>query len=190
MNIKKLVMMLTIGFVFLVTVIGGYFTLQYNGKQKDDSSLLKTNTIAHTVSIQENSLINEKTKIIKRYKYSLGNTITKEVIEKATPDILGLDRLGTEKYFKGKEYLMTEFNEVNVILVKYVANWPIGYYVVKSDNGIINVYNVDVKGELKFVEKADLMLDDLPVQDRLEIEKGKSFPNMELVIEMIEEYKS
>lgn len=194
MNFKRLCIMLTIVFVFLVSAIAGYFTLKYNSELKNNSSFLDKkgveNTTLQTVSLQRDAVINEKTKIIKRYKYSKGETTTKEVIEKATPDILGLDRLGAEKYFKSKEYLMTEFNEVNVILVKYIDIWPIGYYVVKGDSGVINVYHVDEKGELKFVEKADMQLDDLPPQDRKEIEKGKSFPNMDLVTEMIEEYKS
>lgn len=192
MNIKRLAVGIIIIFLFIISSIAGYFTIKYSnsfshgklGQNVDN----KNNKIAQPASVNIIQLINSNTKITKRDRYTKGAGIVVETVERPGPALIGQSREGTQQYFSNQNYLLTEFSSSGVVVIKDIPTWPPNYYVVKSDNNVINIYIADNKGDkLTLVQKADLDLDNLQTEERSEIEKGKIFKSLKDIEDMIEE---
>lgn len=202
MNFKKICISVLIIFAFAVSCIAGYYTLKYNNNAKTNtknnsvatdanvSAIIKQTPVTAAVSVGNNIVISEKTKIIKKYNYNMGIPTTKEDIEASGPDTLGMDRKAAEDYFNKQQFYMIDFDEKNVVLYKDINSWPPNYYVVKGEKGAVNIYYTDNNGKLKFLKKSQYTLDGLPTSDIEELEKGKSFPKLEDIDNMFDELTS
>lgn len=181
-------------YIFFILVVslalsfaGGYYaTLRYSSKFEDE----KPRVAAETTLFPTNTLVSQSTKIIKRHRYSIGMGYVKDVEEKPTPDILGMDKKSVEAYYKKSGYNLVEFTSKNVLVVKDMKLWPVGCTVVKGIDGVVAVYDVDKDGKLKFKEYTGILLENLPEQDRNDVIKGKIFEDVEEVYELLEEYDS
>lgn len=170
-----------------LSFIGGYYaTLRYSSKFEKE----KPRVTAETTLLPTNTVVSQSTRIIKRHRYSEGMPYSKDVEEKPTPDILGMDKKSVEVYYKNLGYNLVEFTSKEVLVVKDFEKWPPGCTVVKGSNGVIAIYDVDKDGNLKFKESTAILLEDLPEEDRKEVNQGKIFENVEEVYELLEEYAS
>jgi hypothetical protein len=195
MKLKKHIIIIIMFFVLITSFMAVYLTLKYNNQitSKDNIARAKAldnvldNTVKNT-SVDTIALINEKTQIIKTYKYK--DNINKQYIETPGPELLGLDREGARQYFKAKDFLLTEFSNKRVSLLSQSDTWAPNYYVIKSDGSLIIVYHSNEKGELKLEYKTQINPQDLPLEDRKLFEEGKAFKSIDEVNKVLEELNS
>jgi hypothetical protein len=201
-NMRKLSIGILIIIVFISSCIAGFYTLKHyykvsstnkitnlNDKSNIDSNNVKI-PVSAAVSTTDDVLISEKTKIVKRYNYNMGIPTTKEVIENAGPDVLGMNRQAADNYFNKQQFYISDFSSKNVTVFKDINSWPPNYYVVKAENGVVNIYKTDGTGKLQFLKKAQYDIGGLPATDLDELEKGKAFPNLEDINNMFDELNS
>lgn len=180
-----LVLILTLTFSFA----GGYIVTRLYAKNADIESEKETAEAANLLSNQD--LINSNTEIIKRLTYSInGATFLKELKERATSDVLGMDRVAAENYFKLKNFNMLDFTAKSVVLAKDINTWPTGCFVVMGKGEYIAIYEVDDNGSLKLRESTDIKLEYLPEEDRKEVIAGKIFESIDEAYWLLEEYSS
>jgi hypothetical protein len=201
MQLKKNIIIIIMFLVFITSSVAVYFALKYNNKFSKNSLAMDSaikNTSSDIVPIKNTSndiesLINEKTEIVITYKYKGG--IEKKVVEKPGPELLGRNREGAREYFKEnikyKDFLLTEFSNKRVSLLGQSDTWPPNYYVIKSDNSSIIVYQANDKGELRleYVDKK-IIPQDLPLEDRKIFEEGKACETLDDVNKVLEELES
>ena len=186
---KKYAVILVLAFTLIIVFSGGYIITQLYSKNAENQNKSETAEAANFLSNKD--LINENTQILKRLTYNKnGTTFSKESKEKASSDILGMDKLTAEKYFKLRGYNLMEFTLKSLIIAKDIDSWPPGCFVIKGSNDIIAVYEVDNLGNLKLKENTDLRLENLPEEDRKELESGKIFESLDEAYWLIEEYSS
>ncbi|MDF2672661.1 MAG: hypothetical protein K0R09_926 [Clostridiales bacterium] len=186
---KKFAVILVLTFTLIISFSGGYIITQLYSKNVENQNRDVTAEAANLLSNED--LINENTQILKRLTYNKnGTTFSKEINEKVTSDILGMDKITTEKYFKLRGYNLIEFSLKSLIITKDIDSWPPGCFVIKGSNDIIAVYEVDDSGNLKLKENTDLKLENLPEEDRKELETGKIFESLDEAYWLIEEYSS
>lgn len=186
---KKFAVILALVITLIVSFSGGYIITQLYTKNVENQNKGATAEAANLLSNED--LINENTQILKRLTYNInGTTFSKELNEKASSDILGMDKLTAEKYFKLRGYNIIEFTLKSLIITKDIDSWPPGCFVIKGSNDIIAVYEVDTSGNLKLKENTDLRLENLPEEDRKELESGKIFETLDEAYWLIEEYSS
>jgi hypothetical protein len=202
MNIKKIGVGIIIIFVFISSCIAGFYTIKYYQKGSKTNNItnlnnknnLKANNgvvpVSAPGSIESNIVISEKTKIIKKYNYNLGIPTTKEIVETAGPDIIGMDRKSAEDYFRKQQFYISDFNDKNITLFKDINTWPPNYYVVKVENEVVNIYYTDNNGKLQFLKRTPYDIGSLPTTDLEELQKGKSFPKLEDIDSMFDELNS
>ena len=186
MQLKKHIIIIIMFLFFMTSCVAVYFALKYNNSASKNS--IATDIPAKNTSSEVIALINEKTEIVKNYKYK--DDINKQFIEKPGPEILGMDREGARKYFKNQNFLLTEFTEKRLTLLSQSDIWAPNYYVVKSDKVVIVVYKADIKGELRLEFNTEIKAQELPLEDRKVFEEGKAFENIDSVYEMLDELKS
>jgi hypothetical protein len=191
---KKIVLFLVLVFTFVVSSFAGYFTaLRYanqNAKRQVDSNVVVSNVSAETTDLPTRNVISRNTQIIKKHRYIKGMEYIKEVKEMPNEENIGMDMNLAERYYKDKGYTIIEFTPEKVILSKDIEQWPPDSYIVKGENGIIVIYKSDPSGNITKVEDTDIKLDILPLQDKEEVIKGKSYESMEQVEQLLEEYGS
>lgn len=189
MRVSKFGLALILTLTLIISFTGGYFVTKLYNKEADSQNRKAT---AETVNLLSNGdLINQNTQVLKRLSYSKnGALFTKELNEKATNDILGMDKETAEKYFKLRGYNLLEFTEKIVIVSKDIDSWPPGCFVIKSNGDSIAVYEVDESGNLKLKENTELKLENLPEEDRREVQLGKIFESIDEAYWLLEEYSS
>lgn len=186
---KKFTVILILTFTLIISFIGGYFATKYFNKSTENQDAKLTAEAANLLS--NNDLINENTQILKRLTYNKnGTTFSKELKETPTSDILGMDKVTAEKYFKLRGYNLIEFTLKEVLVEKDIDTWPPGCFVIKGNNDLIAVYEVDESGNLKLKENTELKLENLPEEDRKEVELGKVFESLDEAYWLLEEYSS
>lgn len=189
MRFSKFAMALILILTLTVSFTGGYFITKLYTKNADSQNEKTTAEAANLLS--EHDLINSNTMIIKRLTYNKnGSTFSKELKENATSDVLGMDRINAEKYFKQKDFNLIEFTSKSVILAKDIDSWPPGCFVIKGNGEYIAIYEVDEKGALKLKENTDIKLEYLPEEDRKEVNSGKMFETIDEAYWLLEEYSS
>lgn len=189
MRISKVVIGLVLTLSLIISFAGGYIITKFHTKNVEIPNGKETAEAAHLLSNPD--LINEATQILKKMTYTKnGALFSKEVNEKATSDILGMDKATAEKYFKLRGYNLLEFTDKKVTISKDIDSWPPGCFVVKANNDIISVYEVDESGNLKLKENTELKLESLPEEDRKELEIGKIFESLDEAYWLLEEYSS
>jgi hypothetical protein len=186
---KKFAVILVLTLTLIISFTGGYFATKYYNKNAENQDSKLTAEAANLLS--NHDLINENTQILKRLTYNKnGTTFTKELKEKPTSDILGMDKVTAEKYFKLRGYNLMGFTPKEVLVKKDIDSWPPGCFVIKGNNDLIAVYEVDESGNLKLKENTELKLENLPEEDRKEVESGKVFESLDEAYWLLEEYSS
>ncbi len=186
---KRFAVILVLTFTLIISFIGGYFATKYYNRNAEDQNANATAEAANLLSNRD--LINENTQILKRMTYNKnGAMFSKELEEKPTSDILGMDKATAENYFKLRGYNLIEFTTKEVVVKKDFDSWPPGCFVIKGNNGVIAVYEVDESGNLKLKENTELKLENLPEEDRKEVELGKIFESLDEAYWLLEEYSS
>lgn len=189
MRVSKFGIVLILTFTLVISFTGGYLITKLYSKSADSQDGKATAEAANLLS--NDDLINENTQILKRLTYNKsGTSFSKEFNEKATNDILGMDKVSAEKYFKLRGYNLLEFTVKKIIISKNVDSWPPGCFVIKANGDMIAVYEVDESGNLKLKENTDLKLENLPEEDRKEVELGKIFESIDEAYWLLEEYSS
>lgn len=189
MRQKIFVVILVSTLMLIISFTGGYFITKYYSKYAKNLDGKDTAEAANLLST--NDLINDNTAILKRMTYNKNGAIfSKELNEKPTGDILGMDKVTAEKYFKLKGYNLIEFTLKEVVIEKNINTWPPGCFVIKGNNDIVAVYEVDESGNLKLKENTELKLENLPEEDRKELESGKIFETLDEAYWLLEEYSS
>jgi hypothetical protein len=182
---RHIFIILAISLVF--SFAGGYYlTLRHSNQFNKDNPRVA----AETTLLPTNTVVSQSTRIIKRYRYSTGMGYIKDLEEKPTADILGMDKKSVDAYYKKLGYTLVDFTSKEVLVVKDMQLWPPGCIVVKESNGAVAVYDVDEDGNLKLKETTYILLEYLPEQDRNEVVKGKIYEDIEKVKELLEEYDS
>jgi hypothetical protein len=186
---KRFAVILVLTFTLIISFIGGYFATKYYNRNADNQN---ENTTAEAANLLSNhELINQNTLILKKLTYNKnGAMFSKELEEKPTSDILGMDKATAEKYFKLRGYNLTEFTAKEIVVKKDIDSWPPGCFVIKGNNDLIAVYEVDESGNLKLKENTEIKLENLPEEDRKEVELGKVFESLDEAYWLLEEYSS
>ncbi len=189
MRSSKLVVALVLILTLTLSFAGGYIVTRLYSQNSDIQDKKETAEAAKLLSTKD--LVNSNTEIIKKLRYNInGTTFLKELKEKATSDVLGMDRIAAENYFKLKDYNMLEFTSQSVVLAKDINSWPTGCFVVKANGEYIAIYEVDDKGKLILKESTDIKLEYLPEEDRSEVIAGKIFETIDEAYWLLEEYSS
>lgn len=189
MRVSKFVLTLILAFTLIISFTGGYLVTRLYTKNVENRDEKETAEAASLLS--GNELINETTQIIKKLSYTKnGTSFSKEYNEKATDDILGMDKVTAEKYFKLRGYNLIEFDDKKVVISKDIDSWPPGCFIIKANNDIVAVYEVDESGNLKLRENTELKLENLPEEDRNELVLGKIFESIDEAYWLLEEYSS
>mgnify|MGYP000076081586 CR=1 FL=1 len=172
---------------------GYYTTLKYVERNKDilQEKAIEDELIENTAKLPDLNIIGPSTEIVLRERYLKGVEYNRDIIEKASSEVVGMNKTQAEEYFKSKGYTVIDFSNKRVLAVKDILDeWPKGCYVVKEQDGFVAIFQVDKSGELKLVKLTDLNVEDLPDGDKEEVKKGKVFESLEDAMELIEEYTS
>jgi hypothetical protein len=173
---------------------GYYTTLRYverNKVSQQNENLLHEELAENTAKLPDLNVIGPNTEIVYRERYVKGVEYNRDVVEGATAEVVGMTKEEAEEYFKNKGYLVIDFSNERVLLVKDIKDkWPSGCFVVKEKDGFVAIFEVDENGELKLVKVTELKVTDLPDTDREEVIKGKVYESLEDANELIEEYTS
>lgn len=189
MRVSKFALVLILIFTLTASFTGGYFITKLYTKNEESQDEKATAEAANLLS--SNDLINSNTEIVKRLTYNKnGTTFSKELKEKATSDVLGMDKISAEKYYKLKGFNLIDFKPKSVIIAKDMDSWPPGCFVIKGNGDYIAVYEVDESGNLKLKEKTDIKLENLPEEDREEVIAGKIFETIDEAYWLLGEYSS
>ncbi|MCX7885418.1 MAG: hypothetical protein N2448_10400 [Caloramator sp.] len=195
MSKRRLAYMLVLFCTLAVSFIAGYFTiLEYVKKeQKLNPNPIKItdNTVTETLKIPKSEIINESTVIVKRDRYTKGVTFIDEYNEKASSDVIGMDIYAAENHFKNLGYIIIKFSpekEKIVLVSKDIPDlWPANCYVVKDDNGYVALYKVEEDNTLSLLRITEIKVDNLPIQEKDDLSKGKIFKTKEEAENLIEE---
>lgn len=189
-----------IGLVFALVLsltacfIAGYFTtkryVENSAKAKYETKL--ENEIAeNTVKLPDIDVISPSTEIVIRERYVKGIEYNRDIIEKATSEVVGMRKEEVAEYFKLKGFTLVDFDNKRVLVVKEIKDkWPVGCFVVKEQDGYVAIFEVDKNGELKLYRLTELKITNLPDNDKEEVLKGKVYESLEDALELIEEYTS
>ncbi|QCX32804.1 hypothetical protein FDN13_03275 [Caloramator sp. E03] len=192
---RRLAYIIILTCTLAVSFIAGYFTiLQYMKKsQQNETNPIKItdSTVKETVKIPSSELINESTVIIKRDRYTKGTIFIDEYSEKASSNIIGMDIYAAENYFKDLGYIIIKFSpekEKKVIISREISDkWPANCYVVKDNDGYVAIFKVEVDNSLSLLRVTEIKVEDLPIQEKEEVIKGKVFKTREEAENLIEE---
>jgi hypothetical protein len=187
MNMKKLLVILSASVIFTASAFTGYFMYQ---KSKPFLSNQTYTTEANAVSFENTAVISTKTVITKRIRYSKGVPIVIDSVEEASSENLGMDKKTAVAFYKKDGYLVIEFTDKRVTLLKDLPAWPPNYYVVKEADGVINTYYSDQQGKLNFLKASDLDIEAIPVDDQNDLRKGIAFKSLQEIENLFEEYES
>lgn len=195
MSKRRLAYIIILTGILVVSFIAGYFTiLEYMKKsQKLEPNPIKItdSTVKETVKIPHSEVINESTVIVKRDRYTKGTIFIDEYSEKASSDILGMDIYAAESYFKKLGYIIIKFSpekEKKVVISKEIPDiWPANCYIVKDNEGYVAIFKVEADNSLSILKVTEIKVEDLPVQEKEEVIKGKVFRTREEAENLIEE---
>lgn len=180
--------------IILTAVLAASFSIGYYAAIRYAKGLEYKNNnnkaTAETGSLPSKTLINQSTKIVKRHRYVAGMEYNKEATENPSPDVLGMDKSAAEKYYKEEGYHIIEFTQKQVTISKDINSWPPGCIVVKTTGDVLTIYEVDDSGNLVFKDYTNILVRELPEQDKKDLSKGRIFTNMDNVLELLEEYDS
>jgi fibrillarin-like rRNA methylase len=134
--------------------------------------------------------VNEKTELIKNYRYIIDKkeVFVDKIREKAGNEILGMNREDVEKYFNAQGLILIGYSEKEIEVSKDVYDiWPKGFYVLKTEGDFIKIFKVDEEGKLEAFEDTEMNLDLVPDGDKEEIIRGKVYKTIEEARRYIEE---
>lgn len=189
---KRVAYVLIMIFTVAVSFIAGYFTTLRYAKNniKDSTPQIQSNNnnVEAAAKIPVSDVIKESTSIIKKDRYLKGVEFVKESVEKPSAEILGMDVNSAEQFFKGMGYRIIKFTPSEVIVSRDVLDsWPLNCYVVKEDNGFVAIFKVENDGSLSLLERTEIEVEKLPLQEREDVIKGKVFETREKAENLIEE---
>lgn len=194
MSKRRLAYIMILTFTLAVSFIAGYFTsIKYYNKNNSSSNLqeIEDKYTTQTIKTPASEIINESTVIVKRDRYTKGTTFVNEYTEKPASDIIGMDIYAAENYFKGLGYIIIKFSpqsEKKVIVSKEISDiWPSDCYVVKENNGFVALYKAEKDNSLSLVRITEIKIENLPLQEREDLIKGKVFKTREEAENLIEE---
>lgn len=189
MRVSKFAIVLILTFTLIASFTGGYIVTRLYSKNEESQNVKPVAEAANLTSDQD--LINSNTKIVKRLTYSKnGTSFSKESNERAGSDVLGMDKVTAQNYFKQSGFNILEFTPKLVLITKEINSWPPECFVIKGNGDFITLYEVDESGNLKLKENTDIKLENLPEEDRKELEAGKIFESLDEVYSLLEEYSS
>lgn len=189
MRTNRLFLTIALIIVLVISFIGGYVVAELYNK---NNNIEDQKTSAKATRFRPNEdLISSNTKIMIKKNYSQNGIIyTEELEEKPDSSVLGMDKAATEKYYKNQGYNLIQFNNYRIILSKDITAWPPGRFLLKNNNGVLAVYEINDKSELNLKENTEISVDTLPEEDRDELNIGKIFDSLDEVYLIIEEYSS
>lgn len=174
--------------VFLISFSAGYLCL----KSMTDSNLKsaqKEDKAVTASGVDSRELVTPDTVILKRIVYK-SSGFSEEDAVKADSTMVGLGKDEAGKLLYKSGYSMLKFSPLKIEAVKEEDGYPPDSYILKGSGDSASVYRTDDKGKLIFLNKTDLMMKDLPAEDKEEIMKGKAFKTLDKLQELLDEYSS
>ncbi|KRQ87510.1 hypothetical protein ABG79_00849 [Caloramator mitchellensis] len=189
---KRIGLVFALALSLTASFIAGYFTTKrYVENNANAKNQIENEIAENTVKLPDLDVIGPSTEIVFRERYTIGVEYNRDVVEKASSEVVGMKREEAAEYFKLKGYSIVDFDNRRVLVVKDIQDkWPVGCYVVKEQDGYIAIFEVNSNGELKLYRLTELKISDIPDTDKEEVIKGKVYETIEDALELIEEYTS
>lgn len=177
--------------IFIIFFIIG-FTIQNIKMSKKETIKSNQRDIANTINDPETIEVNssdEKTTpntilVLKKKYTDCGH----EISSRATmpKEMVNLTKEEIEK--KYPNWKLEEFGIDKIVLSKTVDSFCGEHYLLIEENGNINIYSIDEKGERSFRKKADISIEYLPETDRITLRNGIMVYGTENLNKILEDY--
>ena len=192
---KKWIIITVIVIIIISLGIGFCIYLYRINKQNDFIEQVEELSKENNRRIEEDNMLQatsneEKTTpntifVIKKYYEKCGHTTSDYI------DIPGDFINMTEDDIKDtcKEWQIKEFSSGQVVLFKYENGFCNEHYVLKEEDGVINVYIIDENGIETIKEKTDISTQYLPQTDRISLKNGIYIYGNEELYSALEDYE-
>jgi len=181
---RKIYISIAIILLSVASFFTGYFTMQ----RYISNQVKKDNVTAKTTVQLPSMVINEKTEIIKKDRYTKAGDFVLEEKIKPNEELIGLDKELAEDYFRRKGYSVDYFTSERVEVSRNVDNaWPPNVYIALESEGKVYIYKTDEFGNLQLKEPTQINVSDLPQQEQEDLKKGIIKRTYEELEELINE---
>lgn len=194
---KKSLIILSIFFsILLVLVIVFFIIKQYDNKSFKNENLIVNETGENKrIGSDENSIItsNKEQEIvgpnakltIKTYYKKCGHYVLEEYV--VPEEIVNMNEKEVEKYYF--DWKLNKFSDKQIIIYKELAEMCNEHYIVKSVDGMINVYNKNESNEENLVYETKIFTKYLPKEDQTKLKEGINIIGKENLSSLIEDYE-
>lgn len=168
----------------------GYFYLNTRNDQKRTSkeeNIITNNTVAeeYITTEQSEEKVSPNAELIETIHYTkCGHTLTNK--EEVPKEVVNL----SEDDFKEKfdDWKVDFFSEKEISISKEVSSTCPEHYIVGVDDGIVNIYKINEKGEEELYEATNIYLNYLPEKDKESIKNKIEVIGRENLNALLENY--
>lgn len=196
MSKKSLIILSTFFSILLVLVIVFFIIKQYDNKSFKNENLIVNETGENKrIGSDENSIItsNKEQEVvgpnakltIKTYYKKCGHYVQEEYV--VPEEIVNMNEKEVEKYYF--DWKLNKFSDKQIIIYKELAEMCNEHYIVKSVDGMINVYNKNESNEENLVYETKIFTKYLPKEDQAKLEEGINIIGKENLSSLIEDYE-
>ncbi len=183
-----------ISFLCLIFLIAFFVGISTNKEEKHNVGAINiTNTIeerTNTNEIAETSAVEEKTTpntvLTLKKHYTICDHIISDIV--AIPeDMVNLNEEEIEEIYPG--WIVEEFSKDEVILCKEIDDFCDEHFLLKEEDGYINIYKINKDGKETLKEKTDLSIEYLTETDKITLKNGIKVYGTEELNKIIEDFE-
>ena len=168
---KKYVYIISLSFLLIIgTFAIILFSTRIINKRiaRNNYQSLNNNEIIIQSNAKEEKISPGALMIFKIYYKKCGHTITQQ--ENVKKDLVNLNEEEFKKIYR--DWNIQEFSNKKIVLSKEIDDECNEHFLVKSNDGLINIYKIESDGNISIIEKTEIEIKYLSDNDQKDLEEG------------------